>query len=120
MPCRPATRWRRTRCWAAWTAPELTNRLAQEQASLQGLELESERAEIDHRKQKLGTQKAVDEAEIAARPPRATWSVRRPPGDKGVPIRRSKWARARFLQKAELTLVHAQKDAALERESLDF
>lgn len=101
-------------------SPELTNRLAQEQASLQGLELESERAEIDHRKQKLGTQKAVDEAEIARQAAARDLERAQTAYDKGA-YPQIEVARARdALQKAELTLVHAQKDAALERESLDF
>ncbi|UXI67578.1 efflux RND transporter periplasmic adaptor subunit [Tahibacter amnicola] len=101
-------------------SPELTNRLAQEQASLQSLELETERASITNRKQQLATQKAVDQAQIdrqtAAREVERTEKAFTLGALPKLDVMRATDA----LQKAEVTLAHANKDAQLERESLDF
>ena len=101
-------------------SPELANRLQQEQASLQSAELAAERTSIDNRKQQLITQKAVDQAEIdrqtAAREVERTQKAFQLGALPQLDVMRAKDA----LQKAEITLVHAKKDVALEGESLDF
>lgn len=101
-------------------SPELNNRLMQEQASLQSAELAAERAGIDNRKQQLATQKAVDQAEIdrqtAAREVERTQKAFQLGALPQLDVMRARDA----LQKAEVTLAHARKDSALERESLDF
>jgi HlyD family secretion protein len=101
-------------------SPELANRLQQEQASLQSAELAAERTSIDNRKQQLNTQKAVDQAEIdrqtAAREVERTQKAFQLGALPQLDVMRAKDA----LQKAEVTLAHAKKDVALERESLDF
>ncbi|GMV30944.1 MAG: hypothetical protein AMXMBFR59_30690 [Rhodanobacteraceae bacterium] len=101
-------------------SPELANRLQQEQATLQSAELAAERTSIDNRKQQLITQKAVDQAEIdrqtAAREVERTQKAFQLGALPQLDVMRAKDA----LQKAEITLAHAKKDVALERESLDF
>lgn len=101
-------------------SPELTNKLAQEQATLQSLELEAGRAEIDHRKQQLATQKTVDQAEVERQAAARDLERAQKAYDKGA-YPQIEVARAKdLLAKAELNLTHAGKDATLERESLDF
>lgn len=101
-------------------SPELTSKLAQEQATLQSVELDAERAEIDHRKQKLATTKLVDQAQIdrqtAAREVERTEKAFRLGALPQLDVARAKDS----LQKADITLEHARKDSGLERESLDF
>ena len=101
-------------------SPELANRLQQEQATLQNTELAAERTSIDNRKQQLSTQKAVDQAEIdrqtAAREVERTQKAFQLGALPQLDVMRAKDS----LQKAEITLAHAKKDSALERESLDF
>ncbi|HSX58892.1 MAG TPA: HlyD family efflux transporter periplasmic adaptor subunit [Tahibacter sp.] len=101
-------------------SPELANRLQQEQSSLQSAELAAERTSIDNRKQQLITQKAVDQADIdrqtAAREVERTQKAFTLGALPQLDVMRAKDA----LQKAEITLAHARKDVALERESLDF
>jgi HlyD family secretion protein len=101
-------------------SPELANRLQQEQSSLQSAELTAERTGIDNRKQQLITQKAVDQAEIdrqtAAREVERTQKAFQLGALPQLDVMRAKDA----LQKAEITLVHAKKDVALEGESLEF
>lgn len=101
-------------------SPELTNKLAQEQATLQSLELDAERAGIDHRKQQLISQKAVDQAEIdrqtAARDVERTEKAFKLGALPQLDVLRAHDA----LEKADIVLSHAKKDSALERESLDF
>lgn len=101
-------------------SPELTNKLAQEQATQQSLELEAGRAEIDHRKQQLATQKSVDQAEVERQAAARDLERAQKAFEKGA-YPQIEVARAKdLLAKAELTLTHASKDATLERESLDF
>src|SRR5258706_2079995 len=45
-------------------SPELQNRMAQEQATRQSLEIEVERSRIESKKKQLQSQKAVDQAEV--------------------------------------------------------
>ena len=101
-------------------SPELSNRLQQEQATLQSSELAAERTGIDNRKQQLITQKAVDQAEIdrqtAAREVERTQKAFQLGALPQLDVLRAKDS----LQKAEITLEHARKDLALERESLEF
>jgi len=101
-------------------SPELSSRLQQEQASLQSAELAAERTSIDNRKQQLITQKAVDQAEIdrqtAAREVERTQKAFQLGALPHLDVMRAKDAQ----QKADITLEHARKDVALERESLDF
>jgi HlyD family secretion protein len=101
-------------------SPELNNRLAQETATLQSVELEAGRAEIDHRKQQLTTQKAIDQALIDRQT--AAREVERTEKAFGLgALPRLDVLRAQDnLQKAEIVLTHAKKDSGLERESLDF
>ena len=101
-------------------SPELTSKLAQEMSSLQSVELDSERAEIDHRKQQLTTMKVIDQAQIdrqtAAREVERTEKAYKLGALPQLDVARAKDS----LQKADITLEHARKDSVLERESLDF
>lgn len=101
-------------------SPELTNKLAQEQATLQGLELDAERSGIDHRKQQAISQKAIDQAQIdrqtAVREVERTEKAFKLGALPRLDVLRAHDA----LEKADIVLAHAKKDFVLERESLDF
>ncbi|MEO8669949.1 MAG: HlyD family efflux transporter periplasmic adaptor subunit [Tahibacter sp.] len=105
---------------ATLDSPELTNKLAQEQSSLQSVELDAERAGIDHRKQQLTTQKAVDQADIdrqtAAREVERTEKAFKLGALPNLDVLRA----GDSLRKADIVLSHAKKDAVLEGESLNF
>ncbi|MGA9422122.1 MAG: efflux RND transporter periplasmic adaptor subunit, partial [Rhodanobacteraceae bacterium] len=101
-------------------SPELTNRLKQEQATLDSLTIAVERTGIDGRKQQAAVQTALDQAEID----RQTAARELERNSKGfnlgalpeLDVLRAKDA----LAKAELTVKQAKKDVELEREAQAF
>ncbi|MGA9827636.1 MAG: efflux RND transporter periplasmic adaptor subunit, partial [Rhodanobacteraceae bacterium] len=101
-------------------SPELTNRLKQEQATLDSLTIAVERGGIDGRKQQAAVQTALDQAEID----RQTAARELERNTKGfnlgalpeLDVLRAKDA----LAKAELTVRQAKQDVELEREALAF
>jgi HlyD family secretion protein len=101
-------------------SPELTNKLKQEQATLDSLTLDVERAEIDHRKQQLASKKTLDQARIdrqtAAREVERTMKAFTAGALPELDVLRAKDA----LAKAELNVTNAEKDSELERDSLAF
>jgi HlyD family secretion protein len=101
-------------------SPELQNRLAQEQATRQSLEIEVERTRIESRKKQLQSQKAVDQAEVdrvaAAREVERNEQAFTRGAIAELTVLRAKDGAA----KADLTLNQAKQDLALERETLDF
>ncbi len=101
-------------------SPELANRLAQEQATLQSLEMEAGRVEIENRKKALASRKAVDRA-VIDRQTAAREVERTQKGFDLGALPELDVLRARDqLDKAEIDLAHAKRDAELESESLDF
>jgi HlyD family secretion protein len=101
-------------------SPELTNKLKQEQATLDSLNLDVERAEIDHRKQQLASKKTLDQARIdrvtAAREVERNQKAFTAGALPELDVLRAKDA----LAKADLTVTNAEKDADLEKDSLAF
>ena len=101
-------------------SPELQNRMAQEQASRQGLEIALERARIDARKKQLLSQKALDQAEVdriaAAREVERSQTAFEHGALSELTVLRAKDS----LQKAELTATQAKQDLALEKDALEF
>ena len=101
-------------------SPELTNKQKQEQATLDSLQLDVERAVIDHRKLQLASQKTLDQARIdrqtAAREVERTSKAFTAGALPELDVLRAKDA----LAKADITVTNAEKDTALERDSLAF
>ncbi len=101
-------------------SPELTNKEKQEQATLDSLQLDVERADIDHRKLQLASQKTLDSARIdrqtAAREVERTTKAFTAGALPELDVLRAKDA----LAKADITVTNAEKDTVLERDSLAF
>jgi HlyD family secretion protein len=101
-------------------SPELTNKLKQEQATLDSLQLDVERADIDHRKLQLASKKTLDQARIdrqtSAREVERTSKAFTAGALPELDVLRAKDA----LAKADLTVINAEKDTELERDSLAF
>ncbi len=101
-------------------SPELTNKQKQEQSTLDSLQLDVERAEIDHRKLQLASQKTLDQARIdrqtAAREVERTSKAFTAGALPELDVLRAKDS----LAKADITVTNAGKDTALERDSLAF
>ena len=101
-------------------SPELQNRMAQEEASRQGLEIELERSRIDSRKKLLQAQKLVDQAEVdrvaAAREVERSEQAFNHGALPELTVLRAKDG----LAKAELTLTQAKQDVALDKDTLEF
>ncbi|HEX7037120.1 MAG TPA: HlyD family efflux transporter periplasmic adaptor subunit [Pseudomonadales bacterium] len=101
-------------------SPELTSRLAQERATLQSLEIEAGRAELDVRQGAAAAQMKVDQAEIDRQTAARELERNQRGFDLGV-VAEIDLLRARDnLRKAEVALEHAKRDAALQREGLQF
>lgn len=101
-------------------SPELTNLLKQEQARLQQLEMDSIRREIEAKQLALENQKAVDLAKVALNA--ADREKRRADeAFKSKSISQIDFEKAQDeLESARLVFKHAEQDAALNRESLDY
>jgi len=101
-------------------SPELSNRLLQEQATLQSLELEVQRASLDHRKQALAAKKLLDQARIdrqtAARDVERTEKAWKAGAMPELDVLRGKDA----LAKADIDVANAEQDMKLDIETLDF
>jgi HlyD family secretion protein len=101
-------------------SPELTNKLKQEQATLDSLGLEVERAGIDNRKQQAATQMAYEQAVIdrqtAQREVERNQKAFTLGAQPEMTVLRAKDA----LAKAKLSEVNAQHNVQLDRESLAF
>ncbi|MGA9342341.1 MAG: efflux RND transporter periplasmic adaptor subunit [Rhodanobacteraceae bacterium] len=101
-------------------SPELTNRLKQEQATLDSLTIAVERAGIESRKQQAAVQTALDQADID-RQTAARELERNTKGFKLGALPELDVLRAKdALSKAELTVKQSKKDVQLEREALAF
>jgi HlyD family secretion protein len=101
-------------------SPELKNKLAQEQATLDSLSIEVERTDIDNRQKQLTAKKIFDQATID-RQTAARDVDRNERGYKAgalpeINVLRSKDA----LAKAELDVSHAEQDVHLQSEALAF
>lgn len=105
---------------ATIVSPELTNKLAQEQSNADAMEVDYQRAQIDARKQRGELQKAYDNAQIDEQAAERDLDRNQKAFSKGaVPgmdVDRAKDA----LQKAKITLQHAQADLGMDNASLNF
>jgi len=101
-------------------SPELTNKLKQEQATLDSLSLDVERATIDNRKQEAATKMAWEQAAIdrqtAEREVERNEKAFRLGAQPEMTVLRAKDA----LAKAKLSEANAQHNIQLDRESLAF
>jgi HlyD family secretion protein len=101
-------------------SPELESELAQEQATLDGLEIEAGRAELDVRQGQAAARMQADQAEID-RQTAARELQRLQSGFEAGVVSENDLGRARDnLTKAEIALTHAVADASLQSEGLDF
>lgn len=101
-------------------SPELTNRLAQEQATLQSMTIEKDRQQIQSKKQALENQKVVDLAKVTLNA--ADREQRRAKeAFKRSAISSIDYEKAQDdLDSAQLAYDHAVEDASLNQESLEF
>jgi HlyD family secretion protein len=101
-------------------SPELSNRLQQEQATRESLEIEVQRASLDHRKQQLAAKKDLDQARIdrqtALREVERTQRAFDAGAMSEMDLLRTKDA----LAKAEITVTNAESGMQLDIESLAF
>lgn len=101
-------------------SPELSNRLQQEQATLDGLELEVERATIANRKAEAASQTAYEQAVIDRETAEREVERNRRAFEMGaqaeMPVLRAKDA----LAKARLGEANARRNVGLDRETLAF
>ena len=101
-------------------SPELSNRLQQEQATRESLEIDVQRASLDHRKQQLAAKKLLDQAMIdrqtAKREVERTEKAHRAGAMSEMDLLRTQDA----LAKAEITVANAEADMQLDIESLAF
>jgi len=101
-------------------SPELKNKLAQEQATLDSLSVEVERTDIDNRQKQLAARKVLDQATID-RQTAAREVERNERGYKAGAIPEINVLRAKdALNKTELDVTHAKQDAQLQGEALAF
>src|SRR5581483_642471 len=101
-------------------SPELTNKLAQEQATYDSLSIDVERTDIDNRQKQLAAKKTLDQATID-RMTAAREVERNSKGFQAGAIPEINVLRAKdALAKAELDVDHAEQDAKLLAETLAF
>jgi HlyD family secretion protein len=101
-------------------SPELSNRLQQEQATRESLEIEVQRADLDHRKQQLAAKKLLDQALIdrqtAQREVERTERAFMAGAMSEMDLLRTKDS----LAKADINVKNAEADMRLDIESLAF
>jgi HlyD family secretion protein len=105
---------------ASIDSPELSSKLAQEQAALNGFEVDYQRAELDARRQQMTVQENFDRAEVdqktAAREVERSDKAFHDGAYSELSLLRAKDA----LEKANFDLEHARKELQLEPEQLRF
>ncbi|MBX3690693.1 HlyD family efflux transporter periplasmic adaptor subunit [Dokdonella sp.] len=101
-------------------SPELSNRLQQEQATRESLEIEVQRASLDHRKQQLAAKKLLDQARVdrqtAQREVERTEKAFKAGAMSEIELLRRQDA----LAKAEIDVANAEADMQLDIEALAF
>lgn len=101
-------------------SPELKNKLLQEQSALAGMEVDYERAKIDARQKRLELQKAVDNAKVEETAAKRELQRNHEAFAKGAVPKMDVDSAQDAKEKADITLLHAQKDMNLNADSLDF
>lgn len=102
------------------TSPELSNRLQQEQATRESLEIDVERAGLDHRKQQLAAKKVFDQARIDQQTAKREVERTRRAFDAGAMSEMDLLRTQDALAKADITVANAEADMKLDIESLTF
>jgi HlyD family secretion protein len=105
---------------AELASPELENELEREQATLQSLDLEVQRARIQNRQAQLTTRRTADQAEVDFAAARREAERAELSWGKRVIAKVDYMAAQDELRKAELAFDHAKADARLQSESLAF
>lgn len=101
-------------------SPELKNQLDREQASLQSLEIDVQRARIQNKQAQLTTRRTADQAEVDLAAAQREWQRAELAFAKGAMAQVDHLAAKDTLRKAELANEHAQADSGLNNESLAF
>ena len=105
---------------ATVASPELQSRLAQEQATLAGLEAEAGRASLAIEQGRADAQKEIDQVEVDLKAAQRELAGARQVYQDGalseIELRRAEDA----VSKAEIALAHARNDARLEKKGLNF
>jgi HlyD family secretion protein len=105
---------------ATIASPELESQLAQEKATLAGLEAEVGRAELDVEQGRAGAQRLVDQAEIDRQTAARELERTRQAYEFGALPEIDVLRAADALKKAEISLTHARKDSGLQNRGLGF
>lgn len=101
-------------------SPELSNRLQQEQSTLQSLEIEVERADLDNRSKLLGAKKLVDQARIDRQTTQREVERTEKAWRGGAMSEMDLLRRKDALAKAQIDLDNAQQEVKLQAEMLAF
>ncbi len=105
---------------AELTSPELSNQLEQQEATLESLDIEVQRARIQNKQAQLTARRTADQAEVDFAAAQREWERAERSWAKKVISRVDHLAAKDNLRKAELANDHAQADAKLQVESLAF
>ena len=101
-------------------SPELQSRLAQEQATLAGLEAEAGRAALEVEQGRADARKVIDQVEVDRKAAERELAGVRHAHEQGA-LSENELRRAEDeLRKAEIALAHARNDARLENKGLAF
>ena len=101
-------------------SPELSNRLQQEQATRESLEIDVQRASLDHRKQQLAAKKLLDQAMIDRQTAKREVERTQRAYDAGAMSEMDLLRTKDALAKADITVANAEADMKLDIESLAF
>jgi HlyD family secretion protein len=101
-------------------SPELSNRLQQEQATRESLEIDVQRASLDHRKQQLAAKKLLDQAMIDRQTAKREVERTQRAYDAGAMSEMDLLRTRDALAKADITVSNAEADMKLDIESLAF
>ncbi len=101
-------------------SPELSNRLAQEQAQLASLDIDWQRARLQARRQQMSVQEAVDRAEVDRKTAAREVERSRKAYEQGAYSELQVLRNEDALEKAEFALSRAKEDLQLEPEQIRF
>ena len=101
-------------------SPELNNRLKQEQATRESLEIDVQRASLDHRKQQLAAKKILDQAMIDRQTAKREVERTQRAYDAGAMSEMDLLRTKDALAKADITVGNAEAGMKLDIESLAF
>jgi HlyD family secretion protein len=105
---------------AELVSPELANQLEQQQATLESLDIEVQRARIQNKQALLLTRRTADQASVDFAAAQREWERAERSWAKKVISKVDHLTARDNLRKAELAHEHAQADAKLQAESLAF